>query len=90
MDQSWLVDGVGFVAGSLTTAAFLPQVIKTFKSRSTRDISLAMWLLMNVGVAIWIVYGVLTDSLPLVLTNGVTLILAGTVLGLKLRNLTSE
>ena len=85
-----MVDGVGFVAGTLTTAAFLPQVLKTFKSRSTRDISLAMWLMLSVGVGVWIVYGFLTDSLPLMITNGITLILAATVLGLKLRNMASE
>ena len=85
-----LVDLVGFVAGSLTTAAFLPQVIKTFKSKSTRDISLSMWLMFNTGVALWLVYGLLSDSLPVILTNSVTLLLSGTILVLKLRNMSSE
>ena len=90
MDQSWWVEAIGFAAGTLTTASFVPQVIKTLKSKSTRDISLAMWLLFTVGVGVWIVFGVLTQSPAIILTNVVTFGLAGTVLLIKLRNLSSE
>ena len=90
MDQSWFVDVTGFVAGTLTTAAFLPQVIKTYKSKSTRDISLVMWAMLNIGIVIWIFYGYLTGSMPLMVTNGITLILSGAILGLKIRNMSSE
>ena len=90
MDQSVIVQSVGFVAGTLTTASFIPQVVKTIKSKSTRDISLTMWLMFTAGVAVWIAYGVLTDSPAIILTNVITLVLAGTVLGIKLRYLTWE
>jgi len=90
MDQSWMVEAVGFVAGTLTTASFVPQVIKTVRSKSTKDISLAMWLMFSIGVGVWVVYGVLTHSFAIILTNVITLVLAGTVLALKLQNLTSE
>lgn len=76
---------IGLAAGTLTTIAFLPQVIKTWRTRSTADISLSMFTVLCTGVALWLVYGLLTDDLPLVLANGVTLILAGTILGFKIR-----
>ena len=90
MDQGWFVEPMGFVAGTLTTAAFLPQVIKSFRSGSTRDISLIMWVMMNTGNFMWMVYGYLTNSMPLMLANAITLLLAGSILALKLRNLSSE
>ncbi len=85
-----MVEAVGFCAGTLTTASFVPQVLKTWRSKSTRDISLAMWLMFSIGVGVWIVYGFLTGSLAIILTNVITLVLAGTVLVIKLQNLTSE
>lgn len=80
------VDFLGFVAGGLTTAAFLPQVTKTWRSRSTQDLSLPMWLVLFTGILLWLVYGLLTNDLPLVVANSVTAILAGTVLVLKLKH----
>lgn len=79
------VEVLGLAAGVLTTLAFVPQVIKTWKSRHAHDISLATFALFSTGVALWLVYGVLIDSLPVVLANGVTLALALTILVLKLR-----
>lgn len=90
MESAWVADAVGFMAGTLTTASFLPQVIKTLRSKATRDISLIMWVMLSTGVAVWIVYGYMTESLPLMVTNGITLVLSGTILALKLRNLSSE
>ena len=85
MALSWL-DLVGSVAGTLTTVAFVPQVVKTWRSRSTRDISLAMWLAFSLGVALWMLYGLLAGSVPIVVSNGLTLLLAGSVLRIKLAN----
>jgi MtN3 and saliva related transmembrane protein len=82
----WLQDAVGSLAGFLTTASFLPQVIKTWRSRSTRDISLTMWLMFSVGVALWVFFGFLAESWPIVVTNAVTLVLAVMVLWLKIAN----
>ncbi len=77
---------VGFGAGLCTTVAFLPQVIKTWKTRATRDISLATYLVFTLGVALWLCYGLLLRDPTLVLANFVTLVLAATVVVLKLRH----
>ena len=73
------------VAGLLTTGAFVPQVVKTVRSRSAKDISLGMFLAFTVGVALWIVYGALTGSAAIAAYNGITLALSGTILAVKLR-----
>jgi MtN3 and saliva related transmembrane protein len=79
-------DAVGYAAGFLATAAFVPQVFKTFKQRSTRDISLGMYVLFCAGVSLWLLYGLLIASWPVVAANSVTLVLSGAVLLLKLRH----
>ena len=75
---------LGLVAGLFTTIAFVPQVIKIWKSKHANDISLAMFSLFSGGVALWIVYGVIIGSLPVILANVVTLVLALAILVLKL------
>ena len=75
---------IGLMAGCCTTGAFLPQVIHTWRTKSTNDISLRMYLLLVTGVALWIAYGLLIDSLSIVVANCVTLVLASAVLGMKL------
>jgi MtN3 and saliva related transmembrane protein len=81
-----LHDLVGYAAGFLATAAFVPQVVKTFKARSARDISLGMYVLFCAGVALWLAYGLLIASWPVIVSNTVTLVLSGAVLVLKLRH----
>ena len=76
---------LGLAAATLTTVAFLPQVIKTWRTRQTRDISLVMFSVLCLGICLWLLYGFLRDDLPLVLANAVTLALAGTILVLKLK-----
>ncbi len=76
---------LGLAAATLTTAAFLPQVIKTWRTRQTRDISLGMFLVLCIGICLWLVYGILRGDLPLILANAVTLALAGTILAFKLK-----
>jgi len=78
-------DLVGFAAGICTTAAFAPQVIKTLRSRSTRDISLGMYLLLALGVSLWLLHGLQVGSAPVVLANAVTLLLVAVMLFMKLR-----
>lgn len=85
MEPSPLVTGIGLTAAVLTTLAFLPQVVKVWRSHRADDISLGMYGLFCVGIVLWLVYGVLTDDLPIILANAVTLALAGCVLGLVLR-----
>ncbi|MBI5164921.1 MAG: SemiSWEET transporter [Magnetospirillum sp.] len=77
---------VGTLAGLLTTAAFVPQVVKTWRTRATRDISLSMWVLFSAGVALWLVYGVLLEAWPIVAANVATLALAAVVVAIKLGN----
>ena len=80
------VDSLGFCAGALTTASFLPQVLKSWSTRDLSGISLRMYGLFTAGVALWLLYGLLVGNRPIVLWNTVTLLLAGTVLALKLRH----
>lgn len=75
---------LGLGAGSLTTLAFVPQVLKTWRTKSGNDISLGMILLFSTGVLLWLIYGILIDALPVILANAVTLLLSLTVLLLKL------
>ena len=74
---------LGLIAGTLTTLAFLPQVIKTWKSQSARDISLGMFLLFSAGVALWLVYGLRLGAVPIIAANAVTLLLSLAILGMK-------
>ena len=76
---------LGFVAGTITTINLVPQAIKTWKTKKTRDISLAMYLLTTIGIFLWLVYGILRSDLPLIAANGVAFLLAGSILLLKLR-----
>lgn len=75
---------LGLVAGSLTTIAFLPQVMKTWKTRSAKDLSLGMFSIFTLGVALWLAYGIMINDLPVILANIVTLVLASTLLFFKL------
>ena len=77
-------DVLGFLAGSLTTVAFLPQVIKTWKSKSAEDVSLVMFIFFILGVSLWCVYGWEIHSIPVILANIITFILAASILVLKL------
>ncbi len=79
-----LIQIIGLMAGALTTISFLPQAIKTWRSKSAKDISLAMFLCFCVGVILWIIYGFFIKDLPVLLTNLATLVLAGSILFFKL------
>lgn len=80
-----LATAIGLLAGSLTTISFLPQVIKTWRTRSTKDISLEMFAIFCSGVFIWIIYGILIKDVPVILTNVATLTLASPILWFKLK-----
>lgn len=79
------ITALGLLAGVLTTLSFLPQLLKAWKSRSTHDISVGMFALLAAGVVLWIVYGVLTRDVPVIVANSVTLLFVGLILALKLR-----
>ena len=78
-------DLIGAVAGTLSTVAFVPQAWRIWKTRSARDLSLPMYLIFTSGVALWFVYGLLLGAIPIIVCNGLTLVLAGTVLAMKLK-----
>ena len=85
MDKDGLITTLGLVAGTLTTLSFLPQLVKAWQSRSTHDISIGMFSLLAVGIMLWIVYGVVTSDIPVIVANAVTLVFVGLILALKLR-----
>lgn len=74
---------VGYVAGTMTVIAFVPQVVKTWRSRSAADVSLAMYLIFAFGVFLWVVYGLVIHSTPVVAANVATLVLACTMIVFK-------
>jgi MtN3 and saliva related transmembrane protein len=76
---------LGLVAGCCTTFAYLPQAIKAWRTRSTHDISLDMFLLMVTGIVLWLIYGVLERDVPIIAANVASLALTLTILYLKLR-----
>ena len=75
---------LGYLAGGLTTAAFVPQVWKSVRTRSVKDLSAFMLVMFNTGVALWIVYGWMLDSLPVIVANVATLLLNVPLVILKL------
>jgi len=80
-----LITALGLLAALLTTLAFLPQVIKCWKTQRTRDVSFIMYVILVTGVFLWLVYGFLIKDLPLILANLITLILVSSVLFLKIK-----
>lgn len=76
---------IGLTAGTLTTLAFLPQVIKTWKSKSARDLSIVMFSVFCLGTVLWLIYGIIIQQLPIILANAVTLALAGLLIFFKLK-----
>jgi MtN3 and saliva related transmembrane protein len=84
--KEFIITGIGLVAGVCTTCSFLPQVIKTIRTRRTRDISLGMYAALSLGLFLWLVYGLFLKDMPLILTNSISLSLALVVLGLKIRH----
>lgn len=74
---------IGSIAGLLTTLAFVPQVVKTYKSKTAKDLSLSMFLIFFTGVLLWLVYGILKQDVPIIITNCTTLLLSGVLLYFK-------
>jgi MtN3 and saliva related transmembrane protein len=82
MSMEW----AGYTAAAMTTLAFVPQAWKTIRTKDTRSISLGMYVVFTAGIAMWLVYGISLDSMPMILSNIVTFILSATILGLKLKH----
>lgn len=78
-----LTNCVGSAAATLTTIAFIPQAWKVWRTKHTADISMGMYILFTLGVALWLAYGILLESWPIIIANAFTLALAGAVLAMK-------
>lgn len=76
---------VGYTAAFCTTAAFIPQAVKVYKTKRTRDISLGMFSLMTAGLVFWLAYGLLLSAAPIIVANSVTLVFAVYIFVMKLR-----
>ena len=76
---------IGFIAATCTTISFLPQAIRIIKTRHTRDLSLAMYATFTTGILLWLIYGMMTHDLPIILANIITFILSFSILILKIR-----
>ena len=85
MIKEFIINYVGFFAAFCTTFAFVPQAIKVYKSKSTKDISLYMFLIFTIGVLSWLMYGIVISDLPIILANSVTLILSLFILVYKIK-----
>lgn len=81
-----ITEWIGYIAAFLTTSSFIPQVWHIWKTRHTQGISLRMYVFFTCGVALWLIYGLLLSAWPIIIANSVTLLLAGTVLVMKVRN----
>ncbi|SCK21438.1 SemiSWEET transporter [Vogesella sp. LIG4] len=84
------MEQLGYIAALLTTGSFLPQVLHTLKSRDTRSISLAMYLMFVAGTVLWLLYGWSINSLPVVAANFITLLLSSIILAMKLRQVSRD
>jgi MtN3 and saliva related transmembrane protein len=80
-----VIQFVGALAATLTTIAFVPQVLRAWRTKSVGDLSLGMLLSFTVGVALWIAYGIALGQVPIIVANSITLALALILLGLKIR-----
>jgi MtN3 and saliva related transmembrane protein len=76
---------IGLAAGTLTTISYLPQIIKTWKLKETKDISLTMYSILTVGVALWLIYGILLKEVPIIAANAVSFFFSSSILFLKIR-----
>jgi MtN3 and saliva related transmembrane protein len=82
--MNW-TDWIGYVAATLTTASFVPQAVLTFRTRDVSGISLGMYSAFTLGVALWLLYGVLIEAWPVVIANTITLALAASILVMRLQ-----
>ena len=79
------VEILGYVAGLITAFTFLPQVIKTWKTKSAKDVSMAMFLIAFTNQVLWLLYGLLIDNWVIISTNALMLVMTGIMIGLKVK-----
>ena len=76
---------IGLIAAAFTTFAYVPQAVKTIKTKDTKSLSLIMYLIMTIGIVLWLFYGILLRNIPIIFANTVTLLFAGIILILKIK-----
>ncbi len=76
---------LGYLAGALTTIAFIPQLLKVIRTRSTRDISLSMFSIFSAGIVLWLLYGIFIRSFPIIAANAITIVFAASILFCKIK-----
>jgi len=86
LHSTWF-EAVGLIAACLTTSAYLPQAFRIWRSRSARDVSLVMYVMMTSGTVLWLAYGLLVGSLSLIAANVAGLLMVGSVLVLKVQDM---
>ena len=79
------VDIIGYIAGLLILISIIPQIVKSWKTKSTKDISLLRYLIYVAGIMLWLIYGVILINGPMIIVNSINLILASTIVYLKLK-----
>ena len=85
-----MIETIGLLAAFLTTASFLPQAILVLRTRNTEGISLTMYVMFTLGIACWLIYGIALSNLPMILANGVTIILVSLILAMKARSVIAK
>lgn len=77
---------IGGIAAILTTAAYIPQSIKIFREKDTQSLSLGMYIMITAGIAMWLIYGIMIESISVTIANGVTLVLVCGILIMKIKH----
>ena len=80
------LEWTGYVAATLTTVAFIPQAVKTIRTRDTHSISLGMYVVFTIGIMFWFGYWIVLGSWPMIVSNAITFVLSATILAMKLRH----
>lgn len=80
-----IITAIGLLAGFCTTISFLPHVMKTWRTRHTADISLGMFLVFTLGCTLWLLYGILTQNIAIIMPNAINVVLSTVILACKLR-----
>ncbi len=79
------IDIIGIVAGMCTTISIVPQVVKIWRTRHARDVSMYMFVILSIGIFLWMIYGILLKRIPIILANGASFLLCMTVIVMKIR-----
>ena len=80
-----LITILGLSAAACTTISFLPQALKTIKTKHTKDLSLVMYSVLVTGIFLWLAYGIMINDLPIIIANSITFIFTSVILAMKIK-----